>query len=65
MSREKPSLLGGAIHFITSLQLTIICLAISMVLIFVGTLAQVQLGIDQALDTYFHTLIVWWSPPGS
>ncbi len=65
MSREKSSLLGGAIRLITSLQLTIACLVISMVLIFVGTIAQVQLGIDQALDTYFHNILVWWSPPGS
>ncbi|WP_442888211.1 cytochrome c biogenesis protein ResB [Congregicoccus parvus] len=63
MSRPRPSPLEAAIGFVTSLQLTIVCLAIGMVLIFVGTLAQVQLGIDQALKMYFHSFIVWWSPP--
>ena len=65
MTRQNSNFLNAAVHFITSLQLTIICLAVGMVLIFVGTIAQVQLGIEQALNIYFHSFIVWWSPPGA
>ena len=51
-----------AIDFITSLKLTIICLAAAMVLIFAGTLAQVQHGINIVQERYFQGLFVWWPP---
>lgn len=50
--------------FFSSLQVTIACLVIGMVLIFVGTLDQVHLGIFAAQEKYFRSLIVFWSPPG-
>lgn len=50
--------------FFSSLQVTIACLVIGMVLIFVGTLDQVHLGIYAAQEKYFRSLIVFWSPPG-
>ncbi len=50
--------------FFSSLQLTIACLVIGMVLIFVGTLDQMHLGIYAAQEKYFRSLIVLWSPPG-
>lgn len=53
------------VRFFTSLQLTISCLAIGMVLIFFGTLAQVQLGINGALENIFHTFIARIPIPGS
>ncbi len=49
---------------ITSLKLTIACLAAGMVLIFAGTLAQVHLGIHEAQERYFQSLFVWWPPDG-
>src|SRR6516164_6577140 len=49
---------------ITSLKLTIICLAAGMALIFAGTLAQVHLGIHEAQQRYFQSLFVWWPPEG-
>jgi hypothetical protein len=53
----------GIRHFldaITSLRLTIICLAAAMILVFVGTLAQVKLGTHIAQEKYFQSLFVWW-----
>src|SRR6476620_7459755 len=53
-----------AIDLITSLKLTIVCLAAAMVLIFAGTLAQVHLGINIVQERYFQGLFVWWPPDG-
>src|SRR6478672_11984512 len=50
------------VDFLTSLKLTIICLAAAMVLIFAGTLAQVHLGIHEAQERYFQSFFVWWLP---
>ena len=50
------------VDFLTSLKLTIICLAAAMVLIFAGTLAQVLLGIHEAQQRYFQSFFVWWPP---
>src|SRR6058998_2300035 len=49
---------------ITSLKLTIVCLAAAMALIFAGTLAQVHLGIHEAQQRYFQSMVVWWPPDG-
>jgi len=51
------------VDIITSLKLTIVCLAAGMALIFAGTLAQVHLGIHEAQQRYFQSMFVWW-PPG-
>lgn len=57
-------LVKGTFRLISSLQLTILCLVTGMVLIFFGTLDQVQLGIWAAQAKYFRSFIVYWSPPG-
>ena len=49
---------------LTSLKLTIVCLAAGMVLIFAGTLAQVHLGIHEAQQRYFQSTFVWWPAEG-
>ena len=36
-----------------------------MVLVFLGTLAQVHEGIHAVQARYFHSLVVFWSPPGA
>jgi hypothetical protein len=46
----------------SSLKLTIVCLILSMILVFLGTLAQVELGIYEAQQRYFSTWFVWWGP---
>src|SRR4030095_11804872 len=50
------------VDLLTSLKLTIICLAGAMVLIFAGALAQVHLGIHEAQQRYFQSFFVWWPP---
>src|SRR5947207_13998101 len=52
------------VDLITSLKLTIACLAAAMALIFAGTLAQVHLGIHEAQQRYFQSMFVWWPPEG-
>src|SRR5580765_7349257 len=53
------------IDLITSLKLTIICLAAAMVLIFAGTISQVHLGIWEAQQRYFQSMFVWWPAEGN
>jgi len=51
-------------HVISSLKLTVICLSLALVLVFVGTMAQVNFGIHEVQQRYFQSLFVWW-PSGS
>jgi hypothetical protein len=53
------------VDLITSLKLTIVCLAAAMALIFAGTLAQVHLGIHEAQQRYFQSWLLWWPPEGN
>jgi ResB-like family len=53
------------IDLITSLKLTIVCLAAAMALIFAGTISQVHLGIWEAQQRYFQSLFVWWPAEGN
>jgi hypothetical protein len=53
------------IDLITSLKLTIVCLAAAMILIFAGTISQVHLGIWEAQQRYFQSLFVWWPAEGN
>jgi hypothetical protein len=58
-------LLKSVLNLVTSLKLTIACLACAMVLVFAGTLAQVNLGLYAAQERYFNSIFVFWSPWGS
>lgn len=51
--------------FFVSLKLTVVLLALSIILIFWGTLAQVQLGIWGVQEKFFHTLFVLGKIPGT
>jgi len=42
-----------------SLRVTVVLFALSMFLVFAGTLAQVELGMWTAVDTYFRSALVW------
>lgn len=57
-------MLRKLVAVITSLKLTIVCLAAAMVLIFAGTISQVHLGIWEAQQRYFQSLFVWWPAEG-
>ena len=52
-------------NFFASLRLTVVTLAMALVLVFVGTLAQVKLGLYLAQENYFSSLFVMWGPQGA
>jgi hypothetical protein len=55
----------SVIRTITSLRLVAVLLTLAMILVFVGTLAQVEQGLYQAQARYFRTFFVYWSPGDS
>jgi ABC-type transport system involved in cytochrome c biogenesis permease subunit len=50
------------VAMLASLKLTVVLLALAMVLIFVGTIAQTKLGVWQAVDEYFRSWIAMADP---
>jgi len=60
-----PTPLKRLVDFFSSLRLTVVCLGIALVLVFVGTLAQVEEGLFQAQTRYFKSLLIWWTPGNS
>lgn len=50
---------------LTSLRLTIVCLAALMVLVTAATLAQVGMGTVGAVNAYMRSYLVWWNIPDS
>jgi hypothetical protein len=58
-------MLRKLVNVVTSLKLTIVCLAAAIVLIFAGTIAQVHLGIWEAQQRYFQSFFVWWPAEGN
>ena len=59
------NILRRFVDLITSLKLTIVCLAAGMVLIFAGTIAQVHLGTHEAQQRYFQSMFLWWPAESS
>ncbi len=53
----------NVVRFFSSLKLTVVLLTLSMVLIFFGTLAQVETGIWKTQKDYFESLFVVWRYP--
>lgn len=45
---------------VTSLRLTVFCLAAAMVLVLAGTIVQVHFGLQVVQEHFFRSLIVWW-----
>ena len=43
----------------SSLRLTVVLLALSMMLVFMATLAQTRLGIWEVMSRYIRTFVVW------
>src|SRR4051812_6634700 len=58
-------MLDRAFKLLTSLKLTVVCLGIAVILVFVGTLAQVDEGLYQAQVRYFKSFLIYWTPHGS
>ena len=53
------------LNLLTSLRLTVVCLGLALLLVFVGTLAEVQLGLYQAQAQFFRSFFVYWTPAGT
>lgn len=51
------------VRFFSSLKLTVVLLSFSLLLIFFGTLDQVQYGIRKTQELYFESFIVVWAWP--
>ena len=51
------------LKFFGSIRLTVTLLALSIVLIFFGTLDQVDYGIRHTQEKYFESLFAFWSYP--
>lgn len=61
----KPGLFERLIDFFSSLRLTVVCLGLGILLIFFGTLAQVDLGLYKAQNEFFRSFLVFWGPKGA
>ena len=62
MRRQDP--ISRLADLLSSMELTVICLVVLMILVVACTLAQVNLGIHLAVDLYIRSFIVWWRPEG-
>ena len=58
-------MLHKLLSVLTSLRLTVILLALALVLVFIGTLAQVNLGLWVVQKQYFGSFFFLWTPPGT
>ena len=58
-------LLDRLIRFFTSLRLTVVCLALALLLVFFGTMAQVDLGLYKAQNEFFRSFLIYWGPKGA
>ena len=45
---------------LSSLKLTVVCLSAALVLVFVGTLAQVDGGLHEVQRRYFQSMLIRW-----
>ncbi len=57
--------MSKVLDIFTSLRLTVVCLALSLGLVFIGTLAQVKLGLYVVQEQFFNSYFVWWKPDAS
>lgn len=53
------------LNFFCSLRLTVVFLCLALLLVLVGTLAQVDEGLYQAQNRYFRSLLIYWTPKGT
>ena len=64
-ARPARSPLLRFLDFISSLKLTVVFLILGLLLVFIGTLAQVDEGLYNAQNRYFRSLFIWWGPAGA
>jgi ABC-type transport system involved in cytochrome c biogenesis permease subunit len=58
-TRHRPGILSQALKAAASLRVTVVLFALSIFLIFSGTLAQLDLGIWTVVAKYFRSFYVW------
>lgn len=58
-----PPPLARLVRALGSLRLTVVLLALSVFLVFFGTLDQVRVGIRAAQEIYFESLLAFWHYP--
>ena len=63
--RRKDTSFGRIAEFLSSMKLTLWCLALLMILVVACTLLQVPLGTHLAVERTIRTFLVWWTPEGS
>ncbi len=65
-AKEPPDglglLLDQVIKFFASLRLTVVCLGLGIVLVFWGTMAQVDMGLFKAQNEFFRSFFIFWGP---
>jgi ResB-like family len=52
------------LRFFSSVRLTVACLVLACVLVFWGTIAQVQVGLYNAQNEFFRSFFIYWQPGG-
>jgi hypothetical protein len=57
-------MLKNLFKFFSSLKLTVVCLVLGSVIVFWGTIAQVQVGLFKAQNEFFRSVLIYWTPPG-
>lgn len=62
--RRKDGLAAAA-EFLSSMKLTLACLALLMILVVACTLLQVSLGTHVAVERTIRSFLVWWTPQGA
>ena len=55
-------MLHKLLNIFTSLRLTVVCLILALGLVFIGTIAQVKLGLYIVQEQYFSSFFIWWAP---
>ena len=58
-------MLKNCLNFLTSLRLTVVLLGLALIVVFVGTLAEVRMGLYDAQAEIFRSFFVHWTPPGT
>jgi hypothetical protein len=56
---------GRLTEALSSMKLTLVCLALLMILVVACTLLQVPLGTHLAVERTIRSFLVWWTPEGS
>jgi hypothetical protein len=58
-------MLKNCVNFLASLRLTVVCLGLAIIVVFVGTLAEVRIGLYAAQAEIFRSFFVHWTPSGT